>query len=367
MPPTYPSQRGKDSPYASSFICGFFSLFVLLFSMMSWSHKAELNDKLAARTDAEDALWVPAKARLLRDKTSPSYAQPEERVRLEYDCAERENYSISTIEIPLYRVARHLEVEQETITEEALVPLFYQSSQPIKWSIDYLTKPMLQERLESATKRAHVSLTLALLLIALTVQLTLRTQKKLKVAELAPKEEKAEEDELSVHSSSKKKNGKIMFILPLALFAFSGIWLGVLCYGFWPQVIETMPAAHFPTVTGKVLDMRGHTSSRARGGSSFTIDHTAVQFEWQGKSYITREQGFGFGRDEYNSARKAGSCTVYVNEAQPELSLLVGGVPVWLIAIFAVFTFVGALPAAFGVYTIVILIRGKSIPFKSVS
>lgn len=359
MPPTHLARRGKDSPYGSSIICGFIAVFILFFSLTSWSQKADLEDKIAARTEAQDAQWVPVKARLQRDKTSPSYAQPEERVSLLYDCQERENYSISTIPIPMHQVASHLDIKQETITEETLVPIFYLKSQPSKWDMNYQTKPMLQERLARLTKLAQVTLTLGLLLMALTVQLVLRTRKKLKTAQDKPEVEDEDGDEDEEDASTKpspKKNGGSIIVLPLVLFAFSGIWLGTLSCSFWPRVIETLPASNYPTVTGTVLDMRGHTSRKSR----FTVDHSAVQFEWKGKSYITREQGLGFGKEEFNQALKARQCTVYVNEAQPERSLLIGGVPIWHLSLVTIFTLVGCLPAVLAIGMIASIIRVKS-------
>ncbi len=333
------------SNYTAVIFSVFFALVAFMFANICDYQTECLEAKIKQQDSATAPIWVKRQAEILRQKDSLSYRQPEEQVTLRYLTSDG-HVQISA-PTPLHKICKERGLSQDKLGDMERINIHILQASPHRWSLTYRAVAELKASKASAEKRVEISQLVAILFLALALKFFLNKRKKLKALSIQQEEEAKPQTEQEIHDphAPQTASKRTLVFVCLALFIFTAFWTTITGVLFIPEMIQTYPSANYPATPGKVLDMRGHHSRSSKGGSSFIIDHSAVQFTWKGKEYITRERGLGFADDEFDRALKTGKCTVYVNEADPSKSLLVQGIPKALMFILPLFIIIGLLPA----------------------
>ncbi len=93
----------------------------------------------------------------------------------------------------------------------------------------------------------------------------------------------------------------------------------------WPIIIQSYGSENYPTTIGNVKEIKELDRPGRRGG--FEIKKIVVDFIWDNKTYRTTSPGLSFDEKLFNKVRKTRSITVWVNELNPQKSVLSPGVP----------------------------------------
>ncbi len=361
---TFTTRTKSKSGYGFIGCVLFIAFGVFLFTYSCHEAAKCAQSSIDSRVKSQAPAWVARQAEIIRQKDSPSYRQPEEQVTLRY--LGGDGVTNISAPLPLHKICTAKKLEQAQLGDKEVITIHINPTQSYRWSLNYRSLADLKAQVESSKEMVQTGITIGILLLALAINLAIRRRRKIKAQASREQEEEQCQD-----SPPKTVRKGVTVLICIALFAFTSLWIGVFSVWLIPDIMRTYPSANYPAVEGKVLDMRGHTSSSSstggrHGGNSFHIDHTAVQFMWKGKEYITREQGMGFGKEEYNRAQQTKRCTVYVNEQNPEQSLLVKGVAPILLILCGVFFIIAWLPAI--VACVIIyqnLYRGKPLTYTT--
>lgn len=135
--------------------------------------------------------------------------------------------------------------------------------------------------------------------------------------------------------------------IPTLICFLIALAMGWACSNLFQKSLPFISPSHYPAVVGQVQEIVGDNVP-VGNVSIFMLTEAKVTFVWEGKPYIAQDAGYSFTEAQYREALATKQCTVYVDRANPELSLLSKSVP------FGQLFFCGV----FGIGSITLLIIG---------